>query len=302
MLSRYTSVYQQIWYSNSFRSLGKIPPSPHTLFIFILTGPHTTSLPGLYRIGPGYISDVLKWNLTEVHKAIKQLSSRHMIRYNSKNCLIYLPKWSKFNSPSNPNVLTSWVKDLKNIPNCQLKELFLNDLKALLKALPKAFGNTFEKYYTKPMVIHEHEHEQEKEQESERIPARADLPSLDFPKFESEFPEVDHQKEFDRCYSYYKAHGRQILDWDECYKIWLSKPYDKAQKKKESQVQAYIIPLRDDLKEIKTDNVHHICSHCGQKSVSVSDNGKDEITGFYCQHCGTFDFVEVENIKEINDV
>jgi len=122
-----------------------------------------------------------------------------------------------------------------------------------------------------------------------------------FTEFELKFPEVDHQREFDRCYSYYKAHGKQILDWDECYKIWLSKPYDKAQKKKESQVQAYIIPLRDDLKEIKTDSVH-TCSHCGQKSVSVSDNGKDKITGFYCQHCGTFDIVEVENIKEINDV
>ena len=48
--------------------------------------------------------------------------------------------------------------------------------------------------------------------------------------FESEFPTIDHVKEFQKCYDYYNARNVQINDWNSIYRNWLQKDYPKTLK------------------------------------------------------------------------
>jgi len=49
-------------------------------------------------------------------------------------------------------------------------------------------------------------------------------------QFESEFPLVDHVKEFRKCQNYYNARNTQITDWSSLYSSWLQKDFPKAMK------------------------------------------------------------------------
>jgi hypothetical protein len=49
-------------------------------------------------------------------------------------------------------------------------------------------------------------------------------------RFESEFPQVDHVKEFRKCQDYYLARNTQITDWTSLYHSWLQKDFPKALK------------------------------------------------------------------------
>jgi len=128
--------------------------------------------------------------------------------------------------------------------------------------------------------------------EGKRVRAREDPPALDFSKFEINHPEIDHEREFEKCMNYYNSRGISIADWPTTYANWLLKPYQKFLKKVESQKPTKLLAIPGEYSKVKTNRVHK-CSNCGENSTAISNNGYDEIIGFYCEFCGILDSVEI---------
>ena len=67
---------------------------------------------------------------------MQELKDRNMLVFDEKYNVVYLPKWAKYNRPpSNPNVLKSWLSLLENVPDCELKKKYIDDLTAVVREL-----------------------------------------------------------------------------------------------------------------------------------------------------------------------
>jgi len=152
-MSRYNEVYQCTWDSEDFKSLSKPEPNAQTLWLYLLTGKHKTPLPGIYNIGLGALEDFLKWSHKSLTKCFQELSQNDMVRVDLENNVIYLPNWHKWNKPQNPNVLKGWLNLLDNIPNCEYKYLYYQQLKSLIKPLSKSFNILLDKSFPTPVPV-----------------------------------------------------------------------------------------------------------------------------------------------------
>jgi len=130
-MARYNEVDQRIWNSRDFRELsnrGKL------LWLFLLTGPHNTGLPAIYRIGTGYIMDEMKWDADDIVKAMGELTQRKMVTVHKDVNVIYLPNWYKYSAkPKQARVLKSWLRQLDNIPQCKSKNDYVKKLTLFLE-------------------------------------------------------------------------------------------------------------------------------------------------------------------------
>lgn len=119
-MARYNEVDQRIWNSRDFQSLsieGKL------LWLFLLTGPHNSGLPAIYRIGYGYLHDELGWEIALLKDIIREeLEPKKMVSVDTLVNVFHLPSWYKYSAkPKQSRVLKSWLNQLDNIPDCHDK-------------------------------------------------------------------------------------------------------------------------------------------------------------------------------------
>lgn len=117
-------------------------------------------------------------------KALNELLSKGLIKYDSEAFLIYVPNFLKYNFPENPNVVKSWKSALDSLPECNLTNYVLAKSTEIIissqrdsytKALPKEFVEAYRKGFTKdfqrdfgePFRKGMPKQEQEQEQEQE---------------------------------------------------------------------------------------------------------------------------------------
>lgn len=70
---RYRNVDVRLWGDQKYRSLTPIKPSGQALFLYLLTNPNTTSLPGLFRAGAAAMAEELGWELKYFQKAFQEV-------------------------------------------------------------------------------------------------------------------------------------------------------------------------------------------------------------------------------------
>lgn len=166
----YRKVEQRIWPDERFCELserGKL------LFLWFLTGPYTTPLPGLVAIGRAGAAEALGWLpetlpptlLDEVSeqgsqqpllepflkpflKVFAELESHQMARADWEARLVWLPNGFKHNPPANANVLKSWRGFWDMLPECPMKGEALQALADALTELPK-LKRCFEQVFPK---------------------------------------------------------------------------------------------------------------------------------------------------------
>jgi len=208
---QYRPVSPGYWQDPVVRSWGKLPPSPHTLSLWILTGPLLGVLPGLVSVGRYGICEQIKWTPDELDEHMESLVSAGMVQFDSEAPLLWLPKAIKYNTPRSPLNVTGWASDWRKLPNCVIKERAFHVFQAHCRARDSAMEskakkttrNSFETAFTmaieKPMdsgfqpekhsynydnnyVFHgekrkEQEQEQEQEQEKEQDTGKPRHPS-----------------------------------------------------------------------------------------------------------------------------
>jgi hypothetical protein len=231
-VGRYRKVELRIWSDEKFRDLSRIPPCAQGLFLYLITGPHTGALPGLFRAGRMGMAEELGWEIEDFDKAFREVSDRGMVKADFKARFVWIPNAIRHNRPESPNVVRGWASGLDVLPECDLKREALESLKASVHALGEPFARAFDealgkalsKPSTKAMPNQEQEQEQEQdpeqEQEQEQDASRAKArgsnarsasgPSANFEAFWNAWPRSDRKGGKAECVKVWEDKGLEI--------------------------------------------------------------------------------------------
>lgn len=199
---RYRRISVQMWGDDKFRALSKPQPNGQSLWQFLLTGPHTLNVPGLFVAGEAMLAESLNWPLTKFHCAWSELELADLVQCDWAARVVWIPKAVNHNLPESPNVVRSWWETIPLIPVSPIRDIAVAQLReacerkgeaylkafdeGFLKAFPKAFrllsgkpsGEPLGKGEAKPKVNQEQEQEQEQEVKNPPTPLAGGL----FPK------------------------------------------------------------------------------------------------------------------------
>jgi hypothetical protein len=175
---RYRKIQVRTWADAKFRALSPIPPCGAGLWFFLLTGPHTGPIAGLFRAGRASMAEELNWELEAFDKAFAEVSAQGMAKADFRARLVWLPRAMDHNKPESPNVVRSWAGEFDLLPECALKDEAFAALRARVSSMgegfERAFSEAFAKHIAKAsgkasvktMANQEQEQEQEQDQET----------------------------------------------------------------------------------------------------------------------------------------
>ncbi|MDQ0035865.1 hypothetical protein J2W30_003633 [Variovorax boronicumulans] len=181
---RYRKVEVRTWGDEKFRALSPMPPCGQGLWLYLITGPHTGPIPGLFRAGRAALAEDLDWDVEAFDKAFGEAFAQGMVKADFKARVIWLPSAIKHNKPESPNVVRSWAAEFDLIPECDLKREAFGALKASIHALGEAFGKAFDEAFGKPSLkpspktMPNQEQEQEQEQEQDKTTSSSPEPTI----------------------------------------------------------------------------------------------------------------------------
>ena len=177
-MSRYRKIEVRTWSDEKFRALSAIPPSGQGLWFFLLTGPHTTAIPGLFRAGRAAMAEELNWEQEAFDEAFLEVSGQGMAKADFKSKLVWLPKAIQHNKPESPNVVRGWRVEFDLLPECDLKREAIAGIREALEGAGPSYVEAFDELQSakqkesakpsskpsaKPMANQEQEQEQDKE-------------------------------------------------------------------------------------------------------------------------------------------
>ncbi|WP_158789032.1 hypothetical protein [Granulicella sp. L46] len=142
-MSRYRKVEVRTWGDEKFRKLSPMPSCGQGLWLYLMTGPHTTSVPGLFRAGRAALAEALGWSQDAFDKAFEEVFREGMAKADWHHRVVWIPNAIKHNQPANPNVVKSWWAELDLIPECELKVVGVAGIAAGLAAMNPVFSEAF---------------------------------------------------------------------------------------------------------------------------------------------------------------
>jgi hypothetical protein len=149
-MARYRKIHVAMYADAKFRSLSRPQPNGQSLWTYLLTGPHTTAVPGLSSIGEAAMAESLGWTLEGFREAFREVSAKGMAKADWDARVVWVPNAVRYNPPESPNVIKSWAKGWEEIPECALKVVAFTTLKAFVEGLPEAFREVFRKAFPPP--------------------------------------------------------------------------------------------------------------------------------------------------------
>lgn len=155
---RYRRLYAHEWHHPSFRTLND---SARIVRFYVTAGPQTTSV-GCFRLSTalavedlGGVGDVFEERLGQVCEAYDWA-------WDGLARVIWIRDWFEMNPPASPNVVNSWAKLLKNVPDCDVRTEAFWSIDKSLKNLPQTFREPWKELsrsFSKPEVRSEVEPE-----------------------------------------------------------------------------------------------------------------------------------------------
>lgn len=174
---RFRKIEVRMWVDEKFRALSPLQPSGQGLFFFLLTGPHTGPIPGLFRAGRAALAEDLSWPQKAFDEAFQEVFVKGMAKADWEARVVWLPNAAKCNPPQSPNVITSWRSEWQLIPECGLKNEAYEVLKSATYNAGEAFREAFDKAFVKPSRKAMPNQEQEQEKNTSELKGSSD-PSL----------------------------------------------------------------------------------------------------------------------------
>jgi len=141
--SPYRKVSTSTWGDEKIRRLSPLQPSGQALFLILLTGPQTTSMPGVQPVGRMALAEMLEWELDAFDKAFEEVLREGLAVADWKARLVFVPKAIQHNLPQSPNVVKSWAGTWARVPECDLKAQVWATLHEALTKLGKSFADAF---------------------------------------------------------------------------------------------------------------------------------------------------------------
>lgn len=157
-----------MWGDAKFRRLSH---DAQRVWFYLLTGPETTSLPGIIVAGPAALAEAIGLEPKAFREAFGEVLREGMAKADPEARLVWLPNSARYNIPESPNVVRSWRSHWDNVPECPLKVEAFQELQAFCEALGEGFAKAFREGCAQPSPNQEQEQEQEQEQNKREGPA-----------------------------------------------------------------------------------------------------------------------------------
>ncbi len=148
-MSRYRRVQVSTYTDDKFLQLTPVRPSGQSLWLYLLTGRHTTAIPGLSAVGLFSLAEQLRWPLKDVKRHWREIESRDMGKADWEAPCIWLPNAPRYNKPESPNVVKAWAAALREIPACDLRSEAIAFLQVFTEGLGYGFGQAFREGFAK---------------------------------------------------------------------------------------------------------------------------------------------------------
>lgn len=177
-MARYRKIDVRLWVDQKFSRLSAPPPCGRYLWMYLLTGPETVNVPGLYRAGEAALAEAIGWPMKGFREAFAEVFQEGMAEADWEARVIWIPRAIFYNEPESPNVVKGWRMSWDEIPDCFLKQKAYQSLKAFLKDKGEAFEEAFLKACAQPSP----NQEQEQEQEQNKTLMSGSAPDVDPPK------------------------------------------------------------------------------------------------------------------------
>lgn len=224
-MARYRKIDVRIYADEKFRALSRPKPNGQSLFIYCLTCPETTSIPGLFCAGEAGMAEALGWSLQGFRHAFGEAKALGLIDADWKARVVWVPNAVKYNPPESINVVKAWRNAWDEIPECELKELAFQRIQALAVALGDGIGEAITQAFAKARVIQKQKQEQKQEQEqkSESAPTGFKKPT---PQEVTEYAQsIGYALDGEKFVSHYEASGwmrgkSKIKDWKAAVVTW----------------------------------------------------------------------------------
>jgi hypothetical protein len=142
-VSRFRKVSCSTYGDAKFRALSSPQPCGKFLWLYLLTGPHTSPIPGLSVAGEAAMAEALGWPRPKFRQAFEEISAQGMAEADWKARVLFLPKAINHNPPESPNVVRAWRSYMAEVPECPLKAKAEAMLKGWLEGKGKAWAEAF---------------------------------------------------------------------------------------------------------------------------------------------------------------
>ena len=157
-MARYRKIAPGMWGDKTFRRLSGSGPCGQTLWIYLLTGPHTNIIPGLFRATQEGMAAELGWAPEAFREAFREVTSNGLCEADWDAHVVSIKNVIKYDEPQAPNVVKAWRKAADEIPECGLKTRHLLSLYAFLQGKGKAFAKAFVEAFGEPSAMAFEEH------------------------------------------------------------------------------------------------------------------------------------------------
>lgn len=144
-MSKYRPVDVRLWNDRKFASLSE---GARMLWVFFLTAPAsaTIAIPGIVIGGDASLAEQLGWPVERYRERFQELLEKGLA-VRSEGRLVWLPNASKYQPPSNPNMVKAWAKCWDDIPEYDLK----HDIWQALKIACKSWSRLFAELFVEPL-------------------------------------------------------------------------------------------------------------------------------------------------------
>ncbi|UZQ86014.1 hypothetical protein ODU73_000407 [Thermoclostridium stercorarium] len=142
----YTRVESRFWQDEKMRA---VSDDVRYLMLYLLTSPHRNII-GFYFLPLPYACFDLGWDEKRFMKALQELLSAGLIRYDKQVHVVLVKNYLKHNPLENPNQVKSAIEKIKEIPETPLFQDFLEIVKQLDKPLYKPLIEHLHKRLPKP--------------------------------------------------------------------------------------------------------------------------------------------------------
>lgn len=112
----FSKVARRMWVDQKFSDLSAPQPSAQFMWIFLLTGPHVTSVPGLFVMGELGLAEHLNWDTEPSRACLRELIDSGMVRFDKPNRLMWLPNALRYNQPRSPKHVLGWRRHWADLP------------------------------------------------------------------------------------------------------------------------------------------------------------------------------------------
>jgi hypothetical protein len=150
-MARYRKVDVRIWGDEKVLRLSAPAPSGRFLFLYLLTNPNTSNIPGLYRAGEAQLAEELGWKTEAFREAFREVFREGLAEADWKARLVWLPNAIRYNAPESANVVKSWATTWEELPECHLKQKAREKLAFHVEGMGKGFAEAFAKALPKGM-------------------------------------------------------------------------------------------------------------------------------------------------------